>query len=339
MAEAVNNVESKYGIEKKVLSKHSKLYCQKTWNTSVWMEIPNTATFHRFFNESTKELSVRLTFRSAKSGFEFMEEDKFEEYVDVVEGDAIVFSQNLDGQSPYENKMGTVLREGTWQNLGKIAELIQLMYTDEDGKLFYGFTKQHANSFYRIISINLSTNKDASPFLPYLTNKVDTPPAEEEIDKCILTVYNNYHSSDLFGIQPQLNKFPPTNESMCRIPPNYNEWKSTTSTLITPMHQPQRNINLQNIQHSNIQFNNSNTNSLSGSDNNVKGDKDNEIAVIKFVRDDDEVCVIIEAPLDDTSTLSNVMHHEDVSRTRVDGRRSDGRRRFILYTYLHFLFE
>ena len=309
MVAATQKFASEYSVLKGVLGQHSKVYCQKSWNSSAWMEISDTAMFHRFLLDQManskrvskgKDLSIRLAFGRAKARYEFKDEDEFNSYVDVVDGDAIVFSQNSDGHSPYENKKGTVLREGTWRYPAKIAKLIQFMYTDETTKIFYGFTREHANSFYRIISINLSTNKDASPFLPYLTDKINALPTEEIVDNSILTVYSNYHSSDVYGILPQLNKFPPTNEAMCRVPPLYNDWKSSSSSLVTPIHQRTRNNNFNNIQTSNIQFTDSNVNNIG--DNTENG----EITVIRFVYDNEEACVIIEPPLTLESTLSSV---------------------------------
>ena len=128
-----------------------------------------------------KELTICLAFRRAKSGFKFETVDKFEEYLDVQSDNAISYSQNNDGHFPFESKQGIVIREGTWRNPARIAQLIQLIYVDNTCKLFYGFTKEHSNSFYRI-STNLTTKKHASPFLPYITDKVDTSPNEDIID-------------------------------------------------------------------------------------------------------------------------------------------------------------
>ena len=177
MKMAVENFESEYGIERNVLGRHSKLYCQKSWNTSAWMEVKDTETLVRLVMDQMlqtkrinqgKELMVRFAFGRAKSGFEFEDVDEYEEYMDLETGAAISFSQNDDGQSPYENKMGAVLREGTWRNPARVAELVQFMYTDQTCKLFHGFTKEHSNSFYRFISINLSTKKYTLPFLPFI---------------------------------------------------------------------------------------------------------------------------------------------------------------------------
>ena len=253
---------------------------------------------------ATGELVLRISFGKSKRGFEFEDEEEFEDYVGSVRGDAVTFSQDGEGHSPFESKFGVVLREDSWKKPGKVAELIQFMYTDDTCKLFYGFTHEHGNSFYRIIMANLSSYKDASPFIQYLSDNIDSSPTKDIIDNKLLTIYNSYHQSDSFGVLPQLNKFPPTNESMCRVPPRYNDWKrhQTAATIITP--------------------NNFGSGSRIG-DNCVGGNQlqmtEDEIIVVRFVCEENESCVIIQDPLNDNSKMSDVMLTGDVLDDLFDG--------------------
>ena len=84
MKMAVENFESEDGIERNVLGRHSKLYCQKSWNTSAWMEVKDTEMLVRLVMDQMlqtkrinqgKELMVRFAFGRAKSGFEFEDVD------------------------------------------------------------------------------------------------------------------------------------------------------------------------------------------------------------------------------------------------------------------------
>ena len=241
---------------------------------------------------NNKELLLRLSFGKAKEGYEFVDWNDYNNYIGL-DGDACDFSQNDDGHSPFESKFGAVLRESTWKNPGKIAELIQHMYTDDKCKLFYGFTREHANSFYRIIMANLSSFKDASPFISFMSDEITTP-SEDIINEKLLTVFNNYHSTDVFGVLPQLNKFPPTNETMCRVPPNYNDWRKTSSSIITPCHS--------NSNESDRQL-------VTSVSSNLNVD---EIVVLKFLREKNECCVIVQGDLTLNSKMETVMKKGEV---------------------------
>ena len=71
MAKAVEYYKSEYAVEKKALGHHSKLYCQKSWNSSVWTEIVDTKCLKRLLMDqmsqakrvnNQKELLLRLSF-------------------------------------------------------------------------------------------------------------------------------------------------------------------------------------------------------------------------------------------------------------------------------------
>ena len=199
MRHAVENYASEYAISKKVIGEHSRLYVQKSWSQSAWTELPDTESFVRMLMDQMsnskrvnprKELCVKLSFGRAKSGYEFADTPAFEKYIGL-DGDAIEYSQEGDTHSPLETRLGAALREGTWRYPAKIAELVQYMYTDESCKLFYGFTREHANSFFRIINVNINTQKDASPFIPYISSTIDNSPPEDIIEQHLLIVYNN----------------------------------------------------------------------------------------------------------------------------------------------------
>ena len=57
---------------------------------------------------------ICLSFGRAKDGFSLKDEEEFREYTSAHDGEVYKFSQNNDGQSPFENKIGRVMTEGTW---------------------------------------------------------------------------------------------------------------------------------------------------------------------------------------------------------------------------------
>ena len=148
---------------------------------------------------------------------------------------------------------------------------------------------------------NLLSFKDASPFVSCLSDEITTPP-EDIIEHKLLTVFNNYHSTDVYGVLPQLNKFPPTNETMCRVPPTYNEWRkiSTSSSLITPCHSNDRATLTTDAVGKQLDYGIS-------SNRNV-----DEIVVLKFLRDGIESCVIVQDELNLDSKMENVLNAGDV---------------------------
>ena len=72
---------------------------------------------------------MKLAFGRAKSGFEFEDMSSFQTYIGL-DGDVIEYSQEYDTHSPLETQHDAALREGIRCGVGKIAELVQIMYTD-----------------------------------------------------------------------------------------------------------------------------------------------------------------------------------------------------------------
>ena len=297
-------------IEKKVIGEHSCLYVQKSWGRNVWTELADTSSFIRMLEDQMvttnrvnqrKELCVKLAFGRAKSGFEFEDMSSFQTYIGL-DGDAIDYSQECDTHLPLETQHGAALRKGIWRSVGKIADLVQFMYTDVSCKLFYGFTKEHANSFFRIINVNVNTLKDASPFLPYISSTINKSPPANIIEEHLLVVFTNCHSSDAFGSLPLMNKYPPTNEDMCRVPPKYCDWKKTEmeSTFVTPV--DNHTVRLANVnQHVGVRT------QLCDSDGRFERCVDDEVLVLKFVYEREETCVLINGQLTHQSTIERVM--------------------------------
>ena len=87
-----------------------------------------------------KELYVKLALGRSKSGYSIEDNTTFHNYIGL-DGDTIEYLQEYETHSPLKTKLGAALREGTWQNPRKIAELIQFMYTNDSCKLgqFYAY--------------------------------------------------------------------------------------------------------------------------------------------------------------------------------------------------------
>ena len=94
-----------------------------------------------------KELYVKLALGRSKSGYSIEDNTTFHNYIGL-DGDTIEYLQEYETHSPLKTKLGAALREGTWQNPRKIAELIQFMYTNDSCKLYYVLTKEHACTFF-----------------------------------------------------------------------------------------------------------------------------------------------------------------------------------------------
>jgi len=175
------------------------------------------------------------------------------------------------------------------------------MYKDSTSKLYHGFTQEHANSFFRIVSADLSIRKDASIYLPTLNDATNHPITNEIIDANLLAVFSRSHQNDRPGCpMPCTRKFPPTNEAMMVVPPIFKEWKQSQQ------HHQQHHITPPYL-HNSIQP----STFLTNSNNNTRDD----ITAITFRADWDddlEVSVIIEDNLSDNSAMDLVMKKGDV---------------------------
>ena len=156
-----------YGVERKSLGPKGKLFLQKLWNSSAWMEVTSTNMLTSSIKNQMETkcrvkngvLQMRISFGRAKVGQEFLIEHDRHNYVCQNFGDGLKFSQSGGPASPYVRKVGKVKRDAFWDKPARIAELVSELYTIPSSKLYYGFLKEHGNSFYRIISANLSVIK------------------------------------------------------------------------------------------------------------------------------------------------------------------------------------
>ena len=109
-------------------------------------------------------LQMRLSFGRARAGQEFQMERDMHNYVCKYFGECIIFSQSGEPASLYIRKVGKLRRDECWNKPARIIELVSSLYSITSSKLYYGFLKEHGNSFYRIISTNLSAKKNNSVF-------------------------------------------------------------------------------------------------------------------------------------------------------------------------------
>ena len=124
--------------------------------------------------------------------------------------------------------MGPIKRDECWNRPARISKLVLSLYKNESGKLYHGFLKEHGNSFFRIVSADLSIRKNASIFLPALNDLTNHPLTDEMLDTHLLGIFMRSHMNDLPGSPvPDTGKFPPNNESMMETPPTNWEWKQT----------------------------------------------------------------------------------------------------------------
>ena len=305
---AVNKFPEEYSLEKKAVGPKSKLFIQKAWNTSSWMEVPNTEIFIRVLREQMAnrsrvvngKLLVRLSFGRAKPGTEFKDLRELDEYTCLEFGGGLLFSQQEIPSSPYVRQVGAVKRDECWNKPARITELVASLFTTNTSKLYHGFLKEHGNSFFRIISASLTIRKEASVFLPSLNNPAETPLSNEIIDTHLLAVYIRSHLNDNpEAPMPETRKFPPTNATMMIIPPTFREWKATQvqhQHQVTPIYHPPPPHTLAI----------SSSSTLSNNEDGCVGD----IVAITFKAEwdtDMEVSVIIDETLTPESMMEEVM--------------------------------
>ena len=307
MMVAMELFPEEYSLESKSLGPRCKLFCQRQWNSASWTEIQDTDTFVRLLVDqmavkarmNKDVLSIRFAFGRAKQGLEFKDRDEFEEYTKVFggESESLLFSKNKDATSPYIRRFGDAKRSKNWAQPTQITTFITNLYINHECKLYYGFMREHANAFFRIISANVAHKKDASPFKPFIEDPTSLP-SDIIIDQHLLSVYVASFSNDVSGYAPETLKYPPTNEDMLKIPPSLRDWKrSQQSAQITPLPTSSSTILPSQLP--------STVTMAEGVD---------EIIVITFVngRDDSEISVMIEGELNNSSTLEAVMKDGDI---------------------------
>lgn len=233
MVVAATQFSEEYGADRKSLGPKCKIFLQKLWNTSAWMKVTSTEMLVTSIKDQMETkgqikngvLQMRISFGRAKAGQAFLTELDRHNYVYQDFGESIKFSQSGEVASPYIRKVGKVKRDVCWDKPARIAELVSELYTNVTSKMYYGFLKEHGNSLYRIISVNLSVKKDNSIFLPALDDPGNNELRDEIINRDILLIFIRSHQNDLTGApMPETKKIPPVNETMMIMPPTFGEW-------------------------------------------------------------------------------------------------------------------
>ena len=156
MVLAAEGFPEEYGLAKKSLGRRCKLFVQKQWNLSTWLEVPNTEVFIRLVKEQlctksrVKENSVhiRFSFGRSKAGLEFTTDEEFHAYSCADFGEGVNFSQNEVPASPLIRQVGAIKRDECWNKPARVADLVSALYKNEECKLYHGFLKEHGNSFF-----------------------------------------------------------------------------------------------------------------------------------------------------------------------------------------------
>ena len=310
---AVDKFPEEYALNKKSLGRKCKLFVQKQWNSSSWTEVATTEMFLRTVREQmmtkarlkNKSVQIRFSFGRAKAGLEFKDDQEFDGYTCKDFGDGLQFSQNEDPVSPFVRQVGSVKRDACWNKPARISELIVSLYKNNACKLYHGFLKEHGNSFFRIISADLSIRKDASFFLPSLNDPTNHTFTDELIDTHLLATFIRSHQNDIVGgPMPETGKYPPTNEAMMVTSPTLREWK------VTQRHPPAQHQVTPSYPHPpyvTIQSSSSLSNNREGSDSDITA------ITFKADWDDDlEVSVLVEESISSNSMMELVMEEGGV---------------------------
>ena len=124
MVLALELFPEEYSVECKSLGPRCKLFCQRQWNSSSWTEIPDTESLVRLLKEqmtvkarvNNGVLSIRLAFGRAKQGQQFADNDAFNDYTHIFEGESesLLFSKDKNACSPYVRRFGNKKRSKNW---------------------------------------------------------------------------------------------------------------------------------------------------------------------------------------------------------------------------------
>lgn len=227
-----------YLVESKSLGPRCKLFYQRQWNSSFWTIIPGTETLVMLLKEhmtvkarvNNSVLSIRFTFDRANQEQQFADIHAFNDYINIFEGEneSLLFSKDKNACPPYVMRFGNKKRSKNWSKPTQIATLIRTMYLAADCKLYYGFLREHSNSFFQIILANVAHLKESSPFKPFIDDPTYIP-SDIIINKRPLSVFvasfQNYIQGNYI---PETYKYPPINKTMLKGPPPLREWKKYT---------------------------------------------------------------------------------------------------------------
>ena len=100
-----------------------------------------------------------------------------------------IFLQSGEATSMYVRKVSKIKGDECWNKPARIVELISTLYSSTPSKLHFGFLKEYGNSFYWIITANVSVNKDNSVFLAALNDLENNTMDNDVITRDILPVF------------------------------------------------------------------------------------------------------------------------------------------------------
>ena len=105
-------------------------------------------------------------------------------------------------------------------------DLVNELYNNKRSKLYYGFLQERGNSNVKIIITNLSVKNDASVFAQAVEKL--SMLTDELIEEHLLHIYVHSHRNDVDGGHELFNnKYPPTNETMMKLPHTLRDWKES----------------------------------------------------------------------------------------------------------------
>ena len=103
-------------------------------------------------------------------------------------GSGLSFSQSETPNSPCVRQVGVVKRDECWNKLARITELVANLCKNEGRKFHHSFLREHGNSFFRIVSADVSMRKCDSIFLTSLNNPINKPLSIGIVDSHLLAV-------------------------------------------------------------------------------------------------------------------------------------------------------
>lgn len=227
MKMVINEFKEVYDPSKKAIGPSSNLYIKLKLSSNTWTIIENKKSLHTILYDQMEKpkrvdrggaLFISLAFGTALLGSEFSSREDANNYLeDESENGALHFTSEK-GAPPKVTRIGEALRNYGNNRANAIDSLVMRLYRTEGCKFHYAFLQEHIPALVQIISGNLASMKDKSPFQKCIEDC--TVPSDDDIELHISLKYQNQYRNQVKGnLLPKTDEYPPIDPSMVKAPP------------------------------------------------------------------------------------------------------------------------
>lgn len=227
MKMVINEFKEVYDPSKKAIGPSSNLFIKLKLSSNTWTIIENTKSLHTILYDQMEKpkrvdrngaLFICLAFGTALENCEFSSCEDANNYLeDESENGALHFTSDK-GAPPKVTRIGEALRKYGNDRANAIDSLVMRLYRTEGCKYHYAFLQDHIPALVQIISGNLASMKDKSPFQKCIDDC--TVPSDDDIELHISLKYQNQYRNQVKGnLLPKTDEYPPIDPSMVRAPP------------------------------------------------------------------------------------------------------------------------